>query len=696
MPNSLNVATVVAALGLLPGCAHQYERWHPFEDSPNWEAVYREGIDTFYNELRIRGASTTEADYEHLAIENSFRLSAMFREEVERIVASGRSPAIGLALSGGGIRSAAFSIGVLKGLHEAEVLEHIGYLSTVSGGGYAGAWLVAQSDGLRESTDEVLRPGSPHLRHVSQHGSYLFGGNWSKSTTAAIYHGLLHVIGIPTIWLFNFVYDVQINWTSEMRKVYRNAVSSAFLYDTPLVSSSRSRTDIIRKQAVREVERRFAGIAPSVGSVLAAVTDALAWAFFLVVFDAPDAAKIGLMPWRTVDEIAGWFGASGDIYDRGISSNSDSIISLFAPTESAPRPFWIANMHLSLTDDSDSVATKNRSGDAFEVTPLRAGSDSIGYVRVPADPHPLHTASDHFWMRTGFVAAISGAAVDSESLRHGLITSTALKVSGLDLGYWIDGWSYGWNEGDGFCHNLFKSSVWAVESLAPIWLLTSVFWDGSPHLKTRSAKCHLLTDGGHFDNLGIYALVKRGCRLIIVADATADPLANDWRSLSRQDRSRAFADLRATEAKLLTDFGVSMRMDWSQFDPRGATPKLLLTGRIERFPVLYAFAKEDEGATHVADEVTILYLKCAYRIGGQPRSEDTFVDWQKALDDEFPNRTTTDQEYSELEMTSLIQLGYRAVEHNRERLGREVKKAVTTWSAPPGSESDDWRNVTYR
>ena len=50
---------------------------------------------------------------------------------------------LGLAFSGGGIRSATFNLGVLKALHELGVLKHVDYLSTVSGGGYIGAWWTA-------------------------------------------------------------------------------------------------------------------------------------------------------------------------------------------------------------------------------------------------------------------------------------------------------------------------------------------------------------------------------------------------------------------------------------------------------------------------------------------------------------------------------------------------------------------------
>ena len=48
-----------------------------------------------------------------------------------------------LCLSGGGIRSATFALGVVQGLAKLGILERFDYLSTVSGGGYLGGWLSA-------------------------------------------------------------------------------------------------------------------------------------------------------------------------------------------------------------------------------------------------------------------------------------------------------------------------------------------------------------------------------------------------------------------------------------------------------------------------------------------------------------------------------------------------------------------------
>ena len=47
---------------------------------------------------------------------------------------------VGLALSGGGIRSATFNLGLLQGLSETRLIEALDYVSTVSGGGYIGGF----------------------------------------------------------------------------------------------------------------------------------------------------------------------------------------------------------------------------------------------------------------------------------------------------------------------------------------------------------------------------------------------------------------------------------------------------------------------------------------------------------------------------------------------------------------------------
>jgi hypothetical protein len=61
----------------------------------------------------------------------------------ERELLRGRSLEWGLALSGGGLRSALFSVGLLKALYDRGSLQQVDIVSTVSGGGYTAYWLYA-------------------------------------------------------------------------------------------------------------------------------------------------------------------------------------------------------------------------------------------------------------------------------------------------------------------------------------------------------------------------------------------------------------------------------------------------------------------------------------------------------------------------------------------------------------------------
>ena len=61
------------------------------------------------------------------------------------------SPRICLALSGGGVRSAAFQVGVLQGLYDAKFLSQVDIISAVSGGAYAAGWFINQRLAERSS-----------------------------------------------------------------------------------------------------------------------------------------------------------------------------------------------------------------------------------------------------------------------------------------------------------------------------------------------------------------------------------------------------------------------------------------------------------------------------------------------------------------------------------------------------------------
>ncbi len=76
-------------------------------------------------------------------------------------------PRAALCLSGGGIRSASFALGILQALASYGLLRHFHYLSTVSGGGYVGSWLSAWR--FHERNDEVV------FNALAKRSGYLIG-----------------------------------------------------------------------------------------------------------------------------------------------------------------------------------------------------------------------------------------------------------------------------------------------------------------------------------------------------------------------------------------------------------------------------------------------------------------------------------------------------------------------------------------
>jgi len=92
-----------------------------------------------------------------------------------------------LCISGGGIRSATFALGVLQGLARKGFLKKFDYLSTVSGGGYVGSWLTAwiyhhslasgatPQQTIQAIEDRLGDPTSepPELKHLRAYSNYL-------------------------------------------------------------------------------------------------------------------------------------------------------------------------------------------------------------------------------------------------------------------------------------------------------------------------------------------------------------------------------------------------------------------------------------------------------------------------------------------------------------------------------------------
>ncbi len=111
---------------------------------------------------------------------------------------------IGLSLSGGGIRSATFSLGIIQGLAKHGVLKHVDYLSTVSGGGYTGSCISSLLNDPENSTTDDKFPlrycsgaaETPSLTHLRNSSNYLSPG------------GLLEKLRIPNVLLRGIVLNL--------------------------------------------------------------------------------------------------------------------------------------------------------------------------------------------------------------------------------------------------------------------------------------------------------------------------------------------------------------------------------------------------------------------------------------------------------------------------------------------------------
>ncbi|MBI5909313.1 MAG: patatin-like phospholipase family protein [Betaproteobacteria bacterium] len=85
---------------------------------------------------------------------------------------------VGVALSGGGIRSASFCLGALQALNSRGTLKKVDYLSTVSGGGYIGTSMCAAMDCAKDHSfpfpSELAPDEAPGLQHIRDYSNYLF------------------------------------------------------------------------------------------------------------------------------------------------------------------------------------------------------------------------------------------------------------------------------------------------------------------------------------------------------------------------------------------------------------------------------------------------------------------------------------------------------------------------------------------
>ncbi|WP_208605566.1 patatin-like phospholipase family protein [Methylobacterium tarhaniae] len=153
-----------------------------------------------------------------------------------------RGWASGIALSGGGIRSATFSMGVLAALARRDLLQQFDYLSSVSGGGYTSSFLT-QLLGAAPAPDLGLRPSerpfrraegeSEILRTLRQRARFLAGSFLERVFVAMRQvHGLFVNLVLLLLAVAVFAYAD----ASARRLVIGSVSSAAFAIGAPLLA----------------------------------------------------------------------------------------------------------------------------------------------------------------------------------------------------------------------------------------------------------------------------------------------------------------------------------------------------------------------------------------------------------------------------------------------------------------------------
>ncbi len=160
-------------------------------------------------------------------------------------------------------------------------------------------------------------------------------------------------------------------------------------------------------------------------------------------------------------------------------------------------PFPVLGVALNLVA-SDNPAWQERKAAPFVVTPLHTGADLVGYrdSRLVAGGVTL-----------GMAMAISGAAASPNFGYHSSpLVSFVLMLFNVRLGWWMG--------------NPRHPNRWRFRS--PLFSLR-LFQQEALGRTSADQPFVYLSDGGHFDNLGLYEMIRRRARTVVVVDATADP-----------------------------------------------------------------------------------------------------------------------------------------------------------------------------
>jgi hypothetical protein len=288
----------------------------------------------------------------------------------------------------------------------------------------------------------------------------------------------------------------------------------------------------------------------------------------------------------------------------------------------------------------------DRKADGFVISKHTVGSAVTGWRDTAESPLRKMTLAQ--------ATAISGAAVSPNMGRNTMpALSPILTLFNIRLGQWIK--------------NPRQRTPLQSALMAPTRL--TYFWKELFGIASANDPWIYLSDGGHFENSGLYELFRRRCRYIVAVDGGGEDPDGDLH----------FSTLGVALRRARVDMGVEVDIDLSRLeriqDSRDGVDYVqsqVAVGTI-RYP-----AGRSHG-TGIGDDPNtgiIVYVKSGL-VRGQLTPD--IMEYVRGVNPKFPHDSTSDQQFDQPQFESYRQLGYLAGSEVVRRAGDgDLKKRFQT------------------
>jgi hypothetical protein len=292
-------------------------------------------------------------------------------------------------------------------------------------------------------------------------------------------------------------------------------------------------------------------------------------------------------------------------------------------------PIHLINATVNLVG-TRKLAWRQRKAEGFTFSPLQCGGWRLGYV-------PTRHYGRNGGLSLGTAMAISGAAFNPNMGYHSSpLVTLLMTLFNVRLGWWLPNPKY--KRGPitaKVCRWFGLDMRQFMQKKAPRLALRPLLQEALGDTDDRSAYIEL-TDGGHFENLGLYEMVLRRCQYIIVVDAGADPKCQ-------------FEDLGNALRKIEIDLGIPITFPLGVPMKAGANSHNPYCAMAD---VHYEYVDQVESAR----PGKLVYIKAAIN-GTEPPDVTQYARTHAT----FPHESTANQFFNEAQFESYRHLGHHAV-----------------------------------